>query len=786
MFLALVLGLVSCQNNPADFDVNIGNAQEVLINVTLPEGTRADSAEGAITNKIIESDEYTLRYIFQVYSEDKTQKKEPIVQYSDATSVSFPVRLVPGRDYRFVVWADIVKENNKTDLHYNTTAFPTITLMDNTWVAMDETRDAYTVSQVIEDFGGSENYILTLKRPLAKLRVITTDTDEWLGITPEKATVTYQTPHYNTFDVLESEASGEVSNVTHNDFTIEDYETTNGKVLFTDYFFAENDIVRFNLTVAMSDNLAVNRPFTTDIPVKRNHLTTIAGQILTEGGNITVNIVEGFEGEDEYPYEDGIMPANNEIWYTSTDGAIVTPADAFGVKIISNTYNNGLGRIVFDGELTEIGEYAFGWCKLETVTIPYSIERIDSHAFTNNNNLRSINIPHGVKYIGYGAFYNSKIETIKIPDSIIEFDANAFAGCMHLRNFEGKFASDNGRCLIDNGKIIAYAGGSGSSYTIPNEVTTIGFAAFGGLYLENITISNNVKIIGESAFENCMDLTSVTISDGVIEIERDAFYNCCSLTDIDLGESVEYIDAQAFCYCRELQSITIPKSVISIDIIAFGGCDNLTTIYCEGVTPPNNGGFLNNNTSNCSIYVYDECVDTYKAIWSEYKDFIYGVGPYNGTEITTIYYTSRYYEPINYVNLPIKENTYIDRQGKMVIYGVLKNIPVGAFSYNSSLESIIIPDCVEFISHTAFAWSTLKTVVIPESVKAIHSYAFYDCKRLTSVYCRASTPPYLDKMYPFDFNGSNRKIYVPMESVDAYKSAEGWSNYASDIVGYDF
>ena len=35
-------------------------------------------------------------------------------------------------------------------------------------------------------------------------------------------------------------------------------------------------------------------------------------------------------------------------------------------------------------------------------------------------------------------------------------------------------------------------------------------------------------------------------------------------------------------------------------------------------------------------------------------------------------------------------------------------------------------------------------------------------------------------------NASGRKIYVPSNSVSAYKSASGWSDYASAIVGYDF
>lgn len=38
----------------------------------------------------------------------------------------------------------------------------------------------------------------------------------------------------------------------------------------------------------------------------------------------------------------------------------------------------------------------------------------------------------------------------------------------------------------------------------------------------------------------------------------------------------------------------------------------------------------------------------------------------------------------------------------------------------------------------------------------------------------------------FDSNASGRKIYVPRASVNAYKSAEYWKNYASYIVGYDF
>ena len=71
----------------------------------------------------------------------------------------------------------------------------------------------------------------------------------------------------------------------------------------------------------------------------------------------------------------------------------------------------------------------------------------------------------------------------------------------------------------------------------------------------------------------------------------------------------------------------------------------------------------------------------------------------------------------------------------------------------------------------------------------IKGFAFYCCENLTEVYCKPITPPELlgdgnDSV--FDNNAPDRKIYVPTESVEAYKAAYGWSEYADCIVGYDF
>ncbi|MBR4028065.1 MAG: hypothetical protein IKJ08_00580, partial [Alistipes sp.] len=66
-FVALVLGVVSCQSDLDDFGANVGGEQEVIVNVSLPEETRANSAVGAVSNVDLTGD-YTIRYIFQVYN----------------------------------------------------------------------------------------------------------------------------------------------------------------------------------------------------------------------------------------------------------------------------------------------------------------------------------------------------------------------------------------------------------------------------------------------------------------------------------------------------------------------------------------------------------------------------------------------------------------------------------------------------------------------------------------------------------------------------------------------
>lgn len=132
----------------------------------------------------------------------------------------------------------------------------------------------------------------------------------------------------------------------------------------------------------------------------------------------------------------------NEIWYTSKDGAIVEPCEVikryisqvFGANIVSNTYQDGKGVIVFDNDVKQIGGMAFkGNCNLTSISIPEGVEKIGMTAFYNCTSLTSITIPMGVFEIEERAFYNcTNLTSIIIPNSVHRIGERAFANCTSL------------------------------------------------------------------------------------------------------------------------------------------------------------------------------------------------------------------------------------------------------------------------------------------------------------------------------------------------------------------
>ncbi|MBQ5594529.1 MAG: hypothetical protein IIU78_02360 [Alistipes sp.] len=326
-FAALVLGVVSCQKDQFGLDVDANGEAAVTVEVALSEAvTRAvaggSSALGAIDNGVNGADsEYDIRYTLEVYDNAGKLAKRPDQQYSKEPSTTFALRLIPGRDYRFVVWADFVKKDDHQVAYYNVEDLTNV-FITGTHNAMNESRDAYTAVQEIKKFGSASKIAMTLTRPFAKLRVVTNDMNE-IYSKLSTAKVVYTTPIYTAFNALDEKVRTEDETKAINvektiDFTNEAYlyegeQTADGKkkgeqTLFADYLFGTEDgTIKFTLDV--TDNSG-QEPiptivFNTNIPVQRNYLTTIYGPVLTDANNVTVTIDDNFanwENTTDSPY----------------------------------------------------------------------------------------------------------------------------------------------------------------------------------------------------------------------------------------------------------------------------------------------------------------------------------------------------------------------------------------------------------------------------------------------------------------------------------------------------
>ena len=329
-----------------------------------------------------------------------------------------------------------------------------------------------------------------------------------------------------------------------------------------------------------------------------------------------------------------------------------------------------------------------------------------------------------VTTIGEDAFYKrDSLTSVNIPDSVTTIGKWAFANCTSL-----------------------------TSVNIPDSVTTIGNSAFGGCdSLTSVNIPDSVTSIGNYAFQHCDSLTSVTIGDSVTSIGEWAFANCTSLTSVNIPDSVTTIREYTFLNCGRLTSVTIGDSVTEIEYRAFDDCSSLTSVNIpDSVTTIGEGAFF--NCTSLTEFTGKFATEDGRSLIVDNAIIAYANA--SGTTYT------------------IPDS--VTRIGNSAFYNCV------------SLKSVNIPDSVTTIGSYAFSdCSSLTSVTIPDSVTMIGSYAFSDCGSLISVYCKATTPP-VGGSHMFSYNALGRKIYVPMESVEAYKSDEYWSVYSYYIEGYNF
>ena len=259
------------------------------------------------------------------------------------------------------------------------------------------------------------------------------------------------------------------------------------------------------------------------------------------------------------------------------------------------TYSKDLKFILNDDDqsYTVTG---IGTCTDTDVFIPNTYEglpvtSIGDRAFRECTGFTSIVIPDSVTSIGDMAFERcTGLTSIVIPDSVTSIGRSAFSGCTGLTSItvdedNTSYQSIDGNLYSKDGKtLIQYAiGKKNTSFTIPDSVTSIGYAAFGYCTgLTSIVIPDSVETIGEFAFAFCSNLSEITLGESLRAIGGDAFRGCTGLTSIVIPDSVETIGEHAFTDCSNLSVITLGESLRAIGVRAFDGCTGLTDVYYIG------------------------------------------------------------------------------------------------------------------------------------------------------------------------------------------------------------
>ena len=542
--LALALCFVACQNEGVENVTNDGLV-DVVLTVDAPElgVTRANGDENAAKNSafgaidfLTDADwaNYDLRYILEVYDANENGTGTPIYRerlvncLDKYAPTTFALRLVPNRDYKFVVFADFVAEGNAeltepaaklaiADLYYNTADLRNITSIttEQTWGAMNEIRDAYFITKNVTVTTGL-NETLTLTRPFAKLRVIATDLDYIKGYSaPGYVEVTYKNePIYKSFNAVNGELNAEqmagdelfygyeVSKTIPYTAGYDEFSTN--QTLFTDYLLAvegEQTAVNFTMTVyedATKTRKIHEHDFNTQIPIQRNHLTTIIGDLLTTQANITIEIDDNFVDEFVVGWGDDNATKIN-VWNA---GELNADGDYTFVVEGENDFKVTVNGAAVKNEKLTAGDYVLAEDAEKGAELTFTVEELQA-----NETTRALT---AVKVIGGTMNVQSMDDNYKITlDLVLQFVEDK--DVRHaIYTYEGPIAFGK---VLDTPKVVAAVEGNVITLTWNAVADATSYTVSGVAEMPVVTEETSYVFTGE--YETEYTFTVVAVNEDI-------------------------------------------------------------------------------------------------------------------------------------------------------------------------------------------------------------------------------------------------------------------------------
>ena len=418
----------------------------------------------------------------------------------------------------------------------------------------------------------------------------------------------------------------------------------------------------------------------------------------------------------------------------------------------ASLYDQGghaLQDIVIPASVNRIDDYAFICCpNLHSVTIEEGVKSIGEFAFFYCESLASVSLPGSLRYMGESAFCESGIKSLVLAEGITSIGEMAFLECNGLTHVDvpnsvtvmgyGAFAFCNGLKSINLGSGLTYL----DHYTL-----------YSCPALERVTVPNSVTSMGYGVFYGDVALSSVTLSDQLDGIPGLTFSGCSSLSGIDLPQGITYIGQEAFASAKSLTGISIPKHVTSIEASAFKNCTKLQRVDISDLESWLGITFGDQNSN--PLYTANHlCVDG-----EEISDLVIPDG-------VTAIKDHAFYRCYSVTSITMGDG--------------VKSIGNNAFNGCKNVKSVKVGDGVRRIGEKAFAsCSSLTDFTFGSRVDSVGMQAFASCNSLKTITSWAVTPPSMKGTTTFtDKAYSRATVYVPRQSLEAYRQALVWKRFA--------
>lgn len=197
-----------------------------------------------------------------------------------------------------------------------------------------------------------------------------------------------------------------------------------------------------------------------------------------------------------------------------------------------------------------------------------------------------VTLPNGIIGISDSAFPRScPIEELTLPPSCLMISIKAFARCrrlraVHVHPLSPFFREVDGALYDDAHETLLYWPCAKPFTGLPPTVRQIYRNAMYGHSAVTLDIPEGVETIADSAFMDCVSLTSVTLPSSLRTIEQNAFAGCMSLETVVLPNGLQSIGTDAFKGCA-LRTLHLPASLTAFDAEILGKDSTIGTITVD-------------------------------------------------------------------------------------------------------------------------------------------------------------------------------------------------------------